>query len=172
MEHWSLIGCHALKSFHAAWTNLTSFFHESADVPDVYLSVFTPPDPQEQRQRRQRWPPLRVFFSARTLAGRWVCWTNSEDHGGLKCRWIALCLLADVFTLLTVLALLLSYLSVFFQQCAEARRPDRFWKNGKKRKSLQCVYITSRFRKRRRERKGKKKKAFWAPLCPTSDNPK
>lgn len=126
-------------------------------MPDVYLSVFSPPDPQEQRRRRRRRrpPPVRVFFSARTLAGRWVCcWRTSEDHCGQKCRWIAPCLLPDVFTLLTDLALLLSFFSVFPQRCAEGRRSIHFCKNGgKKRKSLQCIYITSRFRKRRRERR-------------------
>lgn len=41
------------------------------------------------------------------------------------------------------------------------------------RKSLQCVYITSRFRKRsRRRRMRRTRKAVWAPLCPTRDKSK
>lgn len=97
------------------------------------------------------------FFSARTLAGRWVCcWRSSEDHGGQKCRWIAPRLLPDVFTPLTVLALLLGFFSVFPSTKVEDRLSS-VRTEGEKRKSLQCVYITSRFRKRRRrkERSGR-----------------
>lgn len=131
------------------------------------------PSGSTQQLRRQRRPPLRVsFFSARTLADRRTSLSSDKFRGSWWTKVSATRSLSPARRLHRFSAS--SQLLLCFPLNGVLKAEDLLASERTGgRKSLQCVYITSRFRKRsRRRRMRRTRKAVWAPLCPTRDKSK